>query len=245
MLYDCRKGLQRLLQRRLLQLCQFQNRQRRLVDQLKKFFAVFFKQIHKFTIIKITRFFVCFFPYKKSSFFKIIKIPFFFRLDGFLTSTAPKLPKSRSVSRTSSTSGPFHQDYAEIVDEDADYSSPSRDFELDRECVHLSQILGQGQFGDVYGGFYSHPTGGQDDIHVAVKTCKLEADESTAEKILEEACKIFNTQWGKKSQFQKFTCAKSHFQIRIFHKNLSFKIAFFTKITFSKSHFSQKSHFIC
>ena len=104
---------------------------------------------------------------------------------------APKLPKSRSVSRTSSTSGPFHQDYAEIVDEDADYSSPSRDFELDRECVHLSQILGQGQFGDVYGGFYSHPTG-QDDIHVAVKTCKLEADESTAEKILEEACKIFN-----------------------------------------------------
>ena len=43
----------------------------------QKIFAVFFKQIHKFTIIKITRFFVCFFPYKKSSFFKIIKIPFF------------------------------------------------------------------------------------------------------------------------------------------------------------------------
>ena len=99
--------------------------------------------------------------------------------------------KSRSVSRTSSNSSPFHEDYAEIVDEDADYSSPSRDFELDRECVHLSQILGQGQFGDVYGGFYSHPNGGQDDIHVAVKTCKLEADESTAEKILEEACEFF------------------------------------------------------
>ena len=156
----------------------------------QKIFCCFFQtntQIHNH---QNHTFFRLFFPYKKSSFFKIIKIPFF-RLDGFLTSTAPKLPKSRSVSRTSSTSGPFHQDYAEIVDEDADYSSPSRDFELDRECVHLSQILGQGQFGDVYGGFYSHPTGGQDDIHVAVKTCKLEADESTAEKILEEACEFF------------------------------------------------------
>ena len=198
----------------------------------KKIFLCFFKQIHKFTIIKITRFFVCFFPYKKSSFFKIIKIPLFFRLDGFLTSTAPKLPKSRSVSRTSSTSGPFHQDYAEIVDEDADYSSPSRDFELDRECVHLSQILGQGQFGDVYGGFYSHPTG-QDDIHVAVKTCKLEADESTAEKILEEACKIFNTQWGKKSDFiQKITCSKSLISRNSQFHNLIFSKIHIFKITF-------------
>ena len=126
------------------------------------------------------------FSSKKSTFFSIIKILLLFCLDGFPTTT--KLPKSRSVSRTSSNSSPFHQDYAEIVDEDADYSSPSRDFELDRECVHLSQILGQGQFGDVYGGFYSSSGGGQDDIHVAVKTCKLEADESTAEKILEEAC---------------------------------------------------------
>ena len=123
---------------------------------------------------------------KSQLFFSIIKILLLFCLDGFPTTT--KLPKSRSVSRTSSNSSPFHQDYAEIVDEDADYSSPSRDFELDRECVHLSQILGQGQFGDVYGGFYSSSGGGQDDIHVAVKTCKLEADESTAEKILEEAC---------------------------------------------------------
>ena len=202
------------------------------INSKKNIFCCFFKQIHKFTIIKITRFFVCFFPYKKSSFFKIIKIPFFFRLDGFLTSTAPKLPKSRSVSRTSSTSGPFHQDYAEIVDEDADYSSPSRDFELDRECVHLSQILGQGQFGDVYGGFYSHPTG-QDDIHVAVKTCKLEADESTAEKILEEACKIFNTQWGKKSDFiQKITCSKSLISRNSQFHNLIFSKIHIFKITF-------------
>ena len=82
-----------------------------------------------------------------------------------------------------------HDDYAEIVDEEADYSSPSRDFELDRDCVDLREILGQGQFGDVYGGLYSHPNG--TDIPVAVKTCKLEADEGTAEKILEEARKYY------------------------------------------------------
>ena len=202
MLYDCRKGLQRLLQRRLLQLCQFQNRQRRLVDQIHQSFYQFcvFSNIcilHRITILffpkkYLTTSHVVFCPFfhpfssKKSTFFSIIKILLLFCLDGFPTTT--KLPKSRSVSRTSSNSSPFHQDYAEIVDEDADYSSPSRDFELDRECVHLSQILGQGQFGDVYGGFYSSSGGGQDDIHVAVKTCKLEADESTAEKILEEAC---------------------------------------------------------
>ena len=75
-----------------------------------------------------------------------------------------------------------------LVDEtEGDYSSPSRDFELDRDCVHLSEILGQGQFGDVYGGLYSHANG--TDIPVAVKTCKLESEEGTAEKILEEARK--------------------------------------------------------
>ena len=44
--------------------------------------------------------------------------------------------RSQSMSRTSSGSGesPFYEDYAEIVDdpESADYSSPSRDFELNR-----------------------------------------------------------------------------------------------------------------
>ena len=103
-------------------------------------------------------------------------------------------PQSRSQSRISRASSgdessPFYEDYAEIVDEEsADYSSPSKDFELNRDSVDLSEILGQGQFGDVYGGHYSHPCG--TDIPVAVKTCKLEAGEGTAEKILEEACKI-------------------------------------------------------
>ena len=49
------------------------------------------------------------------------------------------------------------------------------------------ETLGQGQFGDVYGGLYSPPNGTE--IQVAVKTCKNAADDSTAEKILEEACK--------------------------------------------------------
>ena len=67
-----------------------------------------------------------------------------------------------------------------------------------RDCVDLSEILGQGQFGDVYGGHYAHPCG--TDIPVAVKTCKLEAGEGTAEKILEEACKfiyflVLGTTW--------------------------------------------------
>ena len=55
----------------------------------------------------------------------------------------------------------------------------------------MSEILGQGQFGDVYGGHYAHPCG--TDIPVAVKTCKLEAGEGTAEKILEEACEFIFT----------------------------------------------------
>jgi hypothetical protein len=48
------------------------------------------------------------------------------------------------------------EDYAEIVDEeDADYSSPTRDFELDRSRLDLVEIIGEGQFGDVFRGIYS------------------------------------------------------------------------------------------
>ena len=47
-------------------------------------------------------------------------------------------PDSRSLIESNSS----HDDYAEIVDEEADYSSPSRDFELDRDCVDLREILG-------------------------------------------------------------------------------------------------------
>ena len=79
------------------------------------------------------------------------------------------------------------EDYAEIVDEeDADYSSPTRDFELDRSRVDLTEIIGEGQFGDVFRGIY---TSGQESLPVAVKTCKIDQDVSMADKFLEEACK--------------------------------------------------------
>ena len=65
----------------------------------------------------------------------------------------------------------------------------------------MSEILGQGQFGDVYGGHYAHPCG--TDIPVAVKTCKLEAGEGTAEKILEEACKF--EIWGLSKLYKFWT----------------------------------------
>ena len=61
--------------------------------------------------------------------------------------------------------------------------------EYNQSLYYFISVLGQGQFGDVYGGLYSHPNG--TDIPVAVKTCKLEADEGTAEKILEEARKYY------------------------------------------------------
>ncbi|XP_066999399.2 focal adhesion kinase 1 isoform X2 [Anabrus simplex] len=78
------------------------------------------------------------------------------------------------------------EDYAEIVDEEGDYSTPAtRDYELVRNQIELGEIIGEGQFGDVHKGTYK----GRDNqvIPVAVKTCKPEADLATTEKFLEEA----------------------------------------------------------
>ncbi len=84
------------------------------------------------------------------------------------------------------------EDYAEIVDEeDADYSSPTRDFELDRSRVDLTEIIGEGQFGDVYRGVYTPASAGLESVPVAVKTCKIDQDGSMADKFLEEACKFY------------------------------------------------------
>ena len=73
------------------------------------------------------------------------------------------------------------QDYAEIVEnEEGDYSSPARDYEVDRSRVELQEIIGEGQFGDVYKGVFA-----QDDeiVPIAIKTCKV----AQSEKFLEEA----------------------------------------------------------
>jgi focal adhesion kinase 1 len=65
------------------------------------------------------------------------------------------------------------EDYAEIVDEeDADYSSPTRDFELDRSRLDLVEIIGEGQFGDVFRGIYSS---GQEQVGKKISFCKNQA----------------------------------------------------------------------
>lgn len=97
------------------------------------------------------------------------------------------------------------EDYSELhglfqeIDEDGDYASPTaRNYELHRGQMALNEIIGIGQFGDVYIGTCriiratnkSNPNEGVEDVvPVAVKTCKADADLKTSEKFLEEACK--------------------------------------------------------
>ncbi|XP_034825811.1 focal adhesion kinase 1 isoform X7 [Maniola hyperantus] len=124
-----------------------------------------------------------------------------------------EMSSSSSEGKTSSweanTATILSEDYAEIVDDDADYSTPAvRDYELVRNQIELTGIIGEGQFGDVHKGTCkvtsaNHPSlrrqlalqrqqgksnaGGECVLPVAVKTCKLDADLDTAEKFLEEA----------------------------------------------------------
>lgn len=112
----------------------------------------------------------------------------------------------------------LNEDYVDIGlgEEEGDYSTPAaRNYELDRSQITLNDIIGVGQFGDVHIGTCrinksskSKNANGGDDasqrdavtsnggdadaknvIHVAVKTCKADADMQTSEKFLEEACK--------------------------------------------------------
>jgi len=77
------------------------------------------------------------------------------------------------------------EDYAEIVDEDEDYSTvTSRQYTLSRSQVELDEIIGEGQFGDVYRG--TCVVGGNR-LPVAIKTCKADADMAVTEVFLEEA----------------------------------------------------------
>lgn len=61
-----------------------------------------------------------------------------------------------------------------------------RDYELNRDHIELGIILGKGQFGDVHKGTVTTKEGSS--IPVAIKTCKTDADVTTTEKFLEEAC---------------------------------------------------------
>ena len=108
----------------------------------------------------------------------------------FLDGQPPRYSQGRRRSGSSSavtTGAPgLAEDYAEIVDEEGDYAAPTKDYELDRQKIELSEIIGEGQFGDVHKGVFK-PTPGSDSLNIAVKTCKVETDANMAEKFLEEA----------------------------------------------------------
>ena len=105
------------------------------------------------------------------------------------------------------------EDYAEIVDEEGDYSSPARDYEIDRLKVELQNVIGEGQFGDVHKGIYK-PSPGVETIQIAVKTCKIDGDTSMAEKFLEEACNIYNTPLIILIKLSNFDCFRYNATIR-------------------------------
>ncbi|KAK9511292.1 hypothetical protein O3M35_005872 [Rhynocoris fuscipes] len=89
----------------------------------------------------------------------------------------PKDGKTRSV---------LSDDYAEIVDEDGDYSTPTtKDYELARWQIELGEIIGEGQFGDVHRGICTLVNGQK--LEVAIKTCKPGSDMAITEVFLEEA----------------------------------------------------------
>lgn len=104
----------------------------------------------------------------------------------------PRTPRSsypRGGLRTEDVFGEGSErisDYAEIVEEEDDYSTPdAHDYEIPREHIRLVEILGEGQFGDVYKGMYFDKEGMQ--VPVAIKTCKEDGEEMMTEKFLEEA----------------------------------------------------------
>ncbi|KFM67905.1 Focal adhesion kinase 1, partial [Stegodyphus mimosarum] len=80
----------------------------------------------------------------------------------------------------------FRGDSSDLIDDEGDYSTPvARDYELNRADIVLEDIIGEGQFGDVHKGTYKCKD--SQTIPVAIKTCKVESEESIGEKFLEEA----------------------------------------------------------
>ncbi|XP_054707626.1 focal adhesion kinase 1-like [Uloborus diversus] len=80
----------------------------------------------------------------------------------------------------------FRGDSSDLIDDEGDYSTPvARDYELNRADVVLGDIIGEGQFGDVHRGTYKSKDALT--VPIAVKTCKVESEESVGEKFLEEA----------------------------------------------------------
>ncbi|KAL3867719.1 hypothetical protein ACJMK2_040583 [Sinanodonta woodiana] len=110
----------------------------------------------------------------------------------------PSSTKKEAAGKTGDLLSPNERisDYAEIVEDEGDYSSPdgpprkgkrkkTHDYEISRDRFRLLEILGEGQFGDVHKGIYTDKEGNQ--TPVAIKTCKEDNEESMTEKFLEEA----------------------------------------------------------
>ena len=110
------------------------------------------------------------------------------------------------------------EDYSELraltePDEEGDYSTPTaRNYELKRSQIVLSGIIGIGQFGDVHIGSCKmrnsvknsgNDEGIEDSVHVAIKTCKVDAEAKTTEKFLEEACEYFLVSLEYSNNFKK------------------------------------------
>uniref|UniRef100_A0A8C4QDU5 non-specific protein-tyrosine kinase n=1 Tax=Eptatretus burgeri TaxID=7764 RepID=A0A8C4QDU5_EPTBU len=107
-------------------------------------------------------------------------------IDGYCHLLNPQ-PSSLIVwQRRVSSSNEETDDYAEIVDDEEFYLSPSkRHFEICREDVELVMCIGEGQFGDVHQGIFKR--GESPGAAVAVKACKEGCSEGVRDKFLQEA----------------------------------------------------------
>uniref|UniRef100_A0A914VRN7 non-specific protein-tyrosine kinase n=1 Tax=Plectus sambesii TaxID=2011161 RepID=A0A914VRN7_9BILA len=101
-------------------------------------------------------------------------------------SPSPKIASRRTPVDTQTS-------YASVAADDddndnfGDYAAPlNRDYHIDRHRVTLEELLGEGQFGDVYRGTYE-PSESSGVLAVAVKACKVESEETQASNFLEEA----------------------------------------------------------
>ncbi|CAF3391796.1 unnamed protein product [Rotaria sp. Silwood1] len=94
-------------------------------------------------------------------------------------------PSNHSVSYSSDYMYSHHQTDDDDDDLSGDYADVlSSDYQIDRQQIQVIELLGDGQFGEVYQGILK--TDQQSEINVAIKTCKMQ-DATTTETFLDEA----------------------------------------------------------
>ncbi|XP_065061772.1 focal adhesion kinase 1-like isoform X1 [Rhopilema esculentum] len=97
---------------------------------------------------------------------------------------------TEATSPTKKTFNGDSNDYSEIDCLDEDYAEvmASNDYEIPQDKLNFCEIIGQGQFGDVYRGTYDCKDG--TNMEVAIKSCKVTSeveDKGRTDKFLEEA----------------------------------------------------------